>query len=279
FSGGNCGNARDGANGVIKSLTCGGLDFGGGASIIPETAVPDGSTSRFILDCALSPCTLDPTATVPVPNGAVPDCTDPGCNFGTPLPIPNPGIPHLSTCLLNTFSTPAGGTLDLATGASGMTVDLASATYLTGNVAGPCPRCSASGSPASPGHGTCDRGPRAGQACTSTSSTGLTRDCLTGGADATHPRLAGVPGMASCIDGIHVGLSSIKLSGLSTGLSTMTNAAGDFCPGQGGTPGMAGCFSLPACRTINAQGAAAGPVVNGVPSPVTLASVFCMPAT
>src|SRR5262249_15962728 len=103
--------------------------------------------------------------------------------------------------------------------------------------------------------------------------------CLTGGADATHPCVAGVPGMDSCIDGIHVGLSSITLSGLSTGLSTMTNAAGDFCPGQGGTPGMAGCFSLPPCRRINAQGGAAGPVVNGVPSPVTLASVFCMPAT
>src|SRR5262249_55651562 len=43
----------------------------------------------------------------------------------------------------------------------------------------PCPKCLPVGTP--PLAGTCDRGPRAGSTCTSTSSTGYTRDCPTGG--------------------------------------------------------------------------------------------------
>ena len=50
-SAGNCGDARDGSNTVIKNLTCGGLSIGAGASLIPEGPTPDGSQSRFALDC------------------------------------------------------------------------------------------------------------------------------------------------------------------------------------------------------------------------------------
>src|SRR5262249_38115839 len=179
--GGPCGTTLDGSNALIKTLTCGGLNIGGGGSVVAEGPIPDGSISRFALSCTGSSCTIGPTSTTPPVNTAGPDCTATGCNFGTPLPIPNPAAPALTTCVLNTWSAPASGTLDLASGTSPTSVPLSSDVYVTGILAQPCPRCSATGTPSSPGTGTCDRGPRAGMACTTTSSTGVTRDCPTGG--------------------------------------------------------------------------------------------------
>jgi hypothetical protein len=275
--GGTCGNTLDGSNAVIKTLTCGGLNIGAGASLIPEGPIPDGSISLFALSCTGSSCTIGPTSSVPPVNTADPDCTDTGCNFGTPLPIPNPTIPSITSCVLNTWSAPASGTLDLTSGTSSTDVALNSDVYLTGNLAQPCPRCSATGTPSSPGTGTCDRGARAGMACTTTSSTGVTRDCPTGGADATHPC---TPGGGACIDGSHVGVILIDLSPLSTGTATMTNATGAFCPGQTNSGGhLFGCFGSTACRTITENGVAAGAVTTGIPASATLTSVFCIGAT
>jgi hypothetical protein len=275
--GGTCGNTQDGAAVVLKNLTCGGLNLGGGAALVPEGPIPDGSVSRFTLSCAGASCTIGATSTAPAVNSADPDCTDTGCNFGTPLPIPNPAIPSITSCVLNTWSAPASGSLDLAAGTSSTNVALSSDVYLTGNLAQPCPRCSASGTPSSPGMGTCDRGPRTGMACTTTSSTGITRDCPTGGTDGTHPC---TPGGGLCIDGSHVGVIAIDLSPLTTGSASMTDAAGLFCPGQGmGSTGLAGCFGSGACRTITENGAAAGTVTPGVPANATLASVFCIAST
>jgi hypothetical protein len=262
----------DGSNALIKNLTCGGLNIGGGSDLVPEGPIPDGSTSRFALSCTGSSCTIGPTSTTPPVNTAGPDCTTTGCNFGTPLPIPNPSIPTLSTCVLNTWSAAASGTLDLAGGTSSTNVALSSDVYLTGNLAQPCPRCSATGTPSSPGTGTCDRGPRATMACTTTSSTGVTRDCPTGGTDATHPC---TPGGGTCIDGSHVGVIPINLSPLTTSAASATNATGLFCPSQP----HAGCFGSPACRTITENGKAAGAVATGTPASATLASVFCIAAT
>jgi hypothetical protein len=270
--GGTCGNTLDGSNALIKNLTCGGLDIGAGAGIVPEGAAPDGSVSRFALSCTGPSCTLGPTSSAPPVNSAVPDCTDTGCNFGTPLPIPNPVIPSLTTCVLNTWSAPASGTLDATGGTASTNVALNSDVYLTGNLAEPCPKCSATGTPSSPGTGTCDRGPRAGLACTTTSSTGLTRDCPTGGADATHPC---TPGGGNCIDGGHIGVIPITLSPVTTGAASATSATGLFCTGQT----HAGCFGSAACRTITENGVAAGAVTPGTPASATLASVFCIAAT
>src|SRR5262249_39066470 len=64
-------------------------------------------------------------------------------------------------------------------GAATKFVPLTSDIYLTGIPSQPCPKCMPVGTP--PFTGTCDRGPRAGSPCTSTSSTGYTRDCPTGG--------------------------------------------------------------------------------------------------
>ena len=97
-AGGTCGEARDGANAVVKTLTCGGLNLGGGASTVQEGPTPDGATNRFSLSCAdlNSVCTLSASATPPAANSADPDCSTTGCNFGTPLEIPNPTLSRTS---------------------------------------------------------------------------------------------------------------------------------------------------------------------------------------
>src|SRR5262249_22583289 len=189
--------------------------------------------------CTGASCNIGPTSTAPATNSADPDCTNTGCDFGTPLPIPNPTIPAITSCVLNTWNAAASGTLELSTGDSPTAVPLHTDTFLTGTLVQPCPKCSATGSPSSPWTGTCDRGPRAGMACTTTSSTGYTRDCPTGGTDATHPC---TPGGGACIDGSHVGVIQVSLSPLTTGTASKTNATGNFCPGQSNTSGHAfGC--------------------------------------
>src|SRR5262245_60369765 len=161
-AGGACGEVRDGSGTQLSTLTCGGLSIGAGRSTVKEGPTPDGSTSRFAIECNGPACTLGPTGVTPALNSADPDCTGVGCNFGTPLPVPNPNTPALSTCVLNTWSAPAGGTLDLDTGDSSTNVPLKSDVYLTSNAVQACPRCLATGTPANPGTGTCDRGPRTG---------------------------------------------------------------------------------------------------------------------
>jgi hypothetical protein len=267
-----CGQTQDGAAAKIKDLTCGGLSIGAGGSIVAEGPTPDGSISRYAVDCTVSPCTVSANSTQPTTNVAGPDCTDTGCNFGTPLPIPNPALPTLTTCVHNTFAAPASGTFDKTTGAATLNVSLSSDIYLTGNLAQPCPKCSASGTPASPGSGTCDRGPRATMACKSTSSFGVTRDCPSGGADGGHPC---TPGGGACLDGSHVGVIAVNLSPLTTGMATSTDAGGLFCPSQTHT----GCFGSGTCRTIIENGTPAGAVTPGVAAPATLASTFCIAAT
>src|SRR4029077_20350458 len=139
-----------------------------------------------------------------------------------------------------------------STGALSTPVPLNSDTYLTGNLAQPCPKCSATGSQSSPGTGTCDRGPRAGLTCVTTSSTGYTRDCLTGGTDGTHPC---TPGGGACIDGSHVGVIKVNQSPRTTGTASKTDPNGNFCPGQSNANGhQFGCFGSSACRTITENG-------------------------
>ncbi len=287
--GGTCGTAKDGAMVTVKNLTCGGLNIGGGGSVVAEGPTPDGSVSRFSLSCTGNSCTIGPTNAVPPVNTGGPDCTDVGCNFGTPLPIPNPAIPSLTTCVHNTWASPASGTLDLGTGVSSTNVNLTSDIYLTGNLAQPCPQCSGTGSPASPGTGTCDRGPRATMACTSTNSDGYSRDCPSGGVGSVGTPCPGGPGNGSCpanncpctvgggncCDGSHVGPINVNLSPLTTGAASDTDAGGIFCPGQT----SAGCFGQGSCRTITENGAPAGPITVGTPSSATLASVFCIAAS
>src|SRR5262249_59723005 len=47
--GGVCGNILNATNGLIRNLTCGGLNLGGGGSTVGEGPTPDGSASLFYL--------------------------------------------------------------------------------------------------------------------------------------------------------------------------------------------------------------------------------------
>jgi hypothetical protein len=250
---GSCGDTRTGSV-VIKTLGCGGLDLGGGASIIPEGAIPDGARSRFALFCSsTSSCSIG-SPPPPLLTGSEPDCTRAGCNFGTLLPVQNPVGPAVSLCILDTWMSEPGGSLDLASGSLSLDVALSSDIYITSNLAQPCPRCSATGSPSSPGTGTCDRGPRAGMTRITTSSIGLTRDCPTGGVDATHPCTAGG---GTCIDGSRIGPITVDLGSLVTGTASKTDPSGLFCPGQGPAAGVGrtfpdrGAVSLPVTLTVH----------------------------
>src|SRR5262249_15238741 len=270
---GTCGNTRRFTNNsLIKNLTCGGLTLGGGSSPLAEGPILAGSISHFSLSCAGPSCTVGSTSSIPPVNTAGPDCTNTGCNFGTPLPIVNGS---LSTCVLNTWASPGSGTLNLTSGAASLNVPLSSYVVLTSNAAQPCPKCSAGGTPSSPGHGTCDRGPRATQPCTSTNPQGTTRDCPTGGADAGHPCTPG----NLCIDGTFVGTISVDLSPAGTGTANKAINGGVFCPGQS-SPWRVGCLGSGVCGNITETGVApAGGLSAGVPKTGTLASVFCLPAT
>src|SRR5262249_44026595 len=161
------------------------------------------------------------------------------------------------TCVINTFASPAGGTLDLATGAANQTVNLNSAVFLSGNLTNPCPQCSATGTPSSPGTGTCNKGPRQGLTCITTNSAGLTGACPPG------------PPTEAAFGSLHVILGT-NPAPLPTAPSTKTQASGNFCTGQGTPPannisGFSGCFGPSgaggggsACRTISETGVPAG---------------------
>src|SRR5262249_58643859 len=60
---GSCGDTRDGSNTVIKSLTCGGLSIGAGASLIPEGPPPHRTHKPFSIHCTRASITICPQAT------------------------------------------------------------------------------------------------------------------------------------------------------------------------------------------------------------------------
>lgn len=271
--GGTCVTVEDGTGGVLATLPCGSIAAGGGASVIPVGTLAAGTVSQFVLNCCTEPCRLGPSLRIPAVPTSEPDCTDVGCSFGRPRPLPNPAVPALTVCTMEHWAEAPRGTLDPTTGDTTLDVALSSDVYLTGNVAQPCPRCDANGSPEAPATGTCDRGPRAGETCVTTSPEGLTRDCPTGGADATRPCFAGG---GTCIDGTRVGAIAFGPATLTTG-STRLATAGELCPDQ--PEGADGCFGMPSCRAVATSGAPAGPVFGDATTPTALAAAFCLPST
>ena len=169
---------------------CGGLNIGGGGSVIPEGPTPDGSISRFALECTGS-ILHDPADRVlaqPADQHARTRLHRRRVQLRHAAADPKSPRRRFPDRLRAEHLGPAGERIARSpTGASSTSVPLQSDNYLTGNLAQlPCPRCSATGTPAAPGTGTCDRGPRTGMPCTTTNSGGITRDCPTGGADAGH---------------------------------------------------------------------------------------------
>ena len=267
LAGGACGSMLDGSGTELRTLTCGGLNIGGGHSTVLEGPTPDGSTSRFRLSCAhvgTGVCAIQPYEVKPSRVSHDPDCTVTGCNFGTPLPIPNPGNAALTTCVINTWSADATGSVDRDTGASNTGAPLNSDVYITGNLDHPCPRCIA---------GMCDRG--IGTTCVSDNSTGLTRDCPPGGVSPGHACALQGNGERCADESVHVGILQVNLIPLATVDASAAAADGNFCPSQK----TAGCFADTTCTQIIEHGQPAGAITAGSAATATLASVFCIPSS
>ncbi len=247
-------------------LTCGGLVLGGGVSTNRESALPGGTTTRLELSgCDEGVCRVTGMPDAGLPVGV--EGSRKGSVFGTPVPIPNPAAPGLSVCVRQVFASAASGSLDLATGSMLLNLELTATTWITADADRPCPTCTGyagTPDPADPKTGTCDRGASAGAACTTVNPSGLSKDCLPGGSDGSFE----VPDF------------EIDLSPLVTGSTSKTDDAGIFCSGDAEEQQTtAGCFGGDStrCTSITATGTPAGPLTVDVPSPVTLASVFCLP--
>jgi hypothetical protein len=173
---GDCGDLIDAQGMLVTNLACSGLYTGGGGNSVPlPFAVPDQATSiTAITSCTGQTATVG--ATTSVQTGSIRTCTSPGCLFGAPLAVPNPGSTPTSVCVLNTLSTAPSGTVVCNTGVTNLSLPLSSVLFLTGDtgtdpsstVPGiqPCPVCR----PGTP-TGTCIGGPNNGLSCTAHTST------------------------------------------------------------------------------------------------------------
>jgi hypothetical protein len=132
---GNCGVATAFDGSTFTNLACSGLYFGGGQNSVPLPAIsPDygGSIYKVAL-CSGSQLYLEGTS-----NGQLGanqrDCTNVGCFYGAPLPIPNTNSTPTSTCVINTVSVDAVGTAECAGGTAHITIPLNSEIYLSGDL-------------------------------------------------------------------------------------------------------------------------------------------------
>jgi hypothetical protein len=314
--GGDCGDILAGNSTKLADIGCGGLDIGGGISIVAEGPVPDGAITRFSVACQPGnpQCDVCPNADAEIlPNGVHVECTAIGCSFGPPLPFDSPP----GSCVVNTFRQPAAGILNTATGAATITFPLNSQTFLTGDTVTPCPYCTngtidpeteqpipLTGSVADPETGTCAGGATPGAACVTSNSQGLTNDCLPGGATTTPTEGcpdppcpcdgSGTAEEQNCADGsVNLGGLEVNLTNATTATSTLDGQPdGFFCPNQDHDDGAQrfGCFGAHVeqstgvslsgqdCRTISATGVPAGALPFDTVFPITLASTFCIPA-
>src|SRR5262249_29244656 len=159
-------------------------------------------------------------------------------------PIANAG---LSACVVNVIQSDAGGTGDITTGTSNVSIPLSSRVFLTGNSASPCPKCVS---------GTCNYG--TGTTCSAGSNTlGTSQDCP--------------PPPSAFLAPLAVGLNP-----LTTGASSMTGASGNFCPSPPNPAAQRnnGAFGKTAAQCIKQAGAPAGNLTDGNPHPSSLAAVF-----
>ena len=158
---GNCGISRLSTGATWLNLACGGIYTGGGGQSLPlpQTTL-DGTSVTNVALCSGTSLTL--AAASAAETGSPRTCTEAGCLFGPPLPVPNPTSTPTSLCVLNSLAQDAAGTADCATGATSLDFTLSQAMYLTGDTLGdagiqPCPLCQG---------GTCFGGPNNGMSCT-----------------------------------------------------------------------------------------------------------------
>jgi hypothetical protein len=269
----------DGPTNAFTVTSCDGdtLNLAAKATGFRDTCTLGPAVTRHCTRAPLGP-TCTPETEVAV-CGAIGLCNpDPQCYFGPPLPIP---AGPTSTCVLNVFRSDALGTTNQAQGTSAITLPLSSYVYLTqnpkvctnfaagldtrglcnndnncGGVVGACqeapacPRCLTN---------KCLSGKRHGKACTPVGTKKTTLDCPPA-------------------DSVFQAALSVTLGPLTTGQSVLTAdpATGKFC---GPSQRTMGAFGKPTARRIEENGTPAGNLMDGMPHPVTIAAVFCIPPT
>jgi hypothetical protein len=341
----------------LFDLQCGGLYTGAGASTLSNPAAPPDMGTEYVRPSACSGTSYTILPTVPgdltgvggnhrnctsagVTDPDYPACaggtnvgrpcvvdsdcpsstctsTMPGCLFGAPLAIPNPNFTGASVCVVNRVQTSASGGGDCQTGATALSLPLASDLYLTGdlldgsapdrpNVPGinPCPICD-------PTTDLCQGGPRHGLACHPDTSA----------LNAAYPTSHDCPPPPGPLGSNYIGALPIPFNlttGTQTSTANNTNLTGQevfcgfcgaafsptfhnppvpcandaACTGVTGCPGTVACsrckqrdsgaFNLgPAPGTehvISVTGSAAGQcLADGAPHAATLVSAFCIP--
>ncbi|TMA39390.1 MAG: hypothetical protein E6J79_03495, partial [Deltaproteobacteria bacterium] len=153
-----CGHLDADGSPNFLPLNCGGLYFGGSGVGVPlPSIVPDLGTSVTKASCNGTTITLSGTtpseaggnrcsggtnhhnsctADADCPGGKCKfiQCTNAGCLFGPPLPIPNTSHSGSATssCIINLAAANAAGTADCATGSTtALTLPLSSQTFLS----------------------------------------------------------------------------------------------------------------------------------------------------
>src|SRR5213594_1771527 len=154
---GTCGHLASDTSANFLSLNCGGLYFGGAGVGVPlPSTVPDQGKSFSKAACTGTAITLSGTSPTEAggnrcsggtnhhnacttaadcPGGTCKflQCTNAGCLFGPPLPIPNRSHQGAATssCVINTITANAAGTADCNTGSTtALNVPLSSSTFL-----------------------------------------------------------------------------------------------------------------------------------------------------
>jgi hypothetical protein len=269
-------------------LTSGGLYFGGNSTAVPlPNQVPDmGESILNVTSCVAPNFSLTGTTTAQV-GGLNPHrrCTNgpsvinpeypgkPGCLFGPPLALPNPGSPATSVCIINRVAANATGTGTCNGSTNNLSLPLLSDLYLTGPTLGvaPCPRCIDGGGSCSAGTDCCESGPNVNQPCTpgstlSDASNPTSHDCpppggiaylgalpipfnlSTGNQTKTATDFAVMSQVFCGFCGVSSGSQTHSFRGICVGGAEngkiCNGATGPTCPG-----GISNCVTLAACIT------------------------------
>src|SRR5262249_4039801 len=153
------------------------------------------------------------------------------------------------SCVVNAFAQDASGTLDQATGASSVDIELSSFVYLTLGKPSICPTCDN-------GSGSGNSGVQVNFPCTTHNSTQNSVDCV------PEP-------------GVFVATLPISLNPLSSSTANTQAATGFFCPSQP----HAGAFGQTGTEAIIQNGSPAGDLTDGQAHAGVLVSNFCIPST
>jgi len=229
-------------------LACGGFYFGcAGVGIPVPVTVPDMGTSIASVTCNGTTLTLSGTtpaeaggnrcsggtnhhnactANADCPGGACKflRCTNPGCLFGPPLPIPASAhnAAAISTCVINTVSQNASGTADCGTGTTtSYSIPLSSAVFLTSDLmlmrcsggSNPGGDCTGGGGCGTVAAGACPGGTCAndtGRCTTDGSACCADTDCTAGGTCETGACAGGANAGRGCITDADCPSSSCK---------------------------------------------------------------------